>query len=78
MKDVKNGFKYLYRNRESYNRDITMQEALGKDDYDFYGSGIAEEKRKQDIEIATTGQEMHWVAEERDGNGNPSSSTSGK
>lgn len=48
-----------------------MQEALGKDDYDFYGSGIAEEKRKQDIEIATTGQEMHWVAEERDGNGNP-------
>ena len=71
VKDVKNGFKYLYRNRESYNRDITMQEALGKDDYDFYGSGIAEEKRKQDIEIATTGQEMHWVAEERDGNGNP-------
>ena len=28
VKDVKNGFKYLYRNRESYNRDITMQEAL--------------------------------------------------
>ena len=49
-----------------------MQEALGKDDYDFYGPEIAEEKRKQDIEIATTGQEMHWVAEERDGNGNPS------
>ena len=71
VKDIKNDYKYIYRNRESYNRDITMQEALGKDDYDFYGPEIAEEKRKQDIEIATTGQEMHWVAEERDGNGNP-------
>lgn len=71
VKDIKNGYKYIYRNRESYNRDITMQEALGKDDYDFYGFEIAEEKRKQDIEIAATGQEMHWVAEERDGNGNP-------
>ncbi|WP_044267003.1 ATP-binding protein [Bacteroides timonensis] len=71
VKDVKNGYKYIYRNRESYNRDITMQEALGKNDYDFYSLEIAEEKRKQDIEVATTGQEMHWVAEERDGNGNP-------
>lgn len=71
VKDIKNGYKYIYRNRESYNRDITMQEALGKDDYDFYSPEIAEEKRKQDIEVTTTGQEMHWVVEERDGNGNP-------
>lgn len=71
VKDIKNGYKYIYRNRESYNRDITMQEALGKDDYDFYSPEIAEEKRKQDIEVTTTGQEMHWVVEERDGNGTP-------
>ena len=70
VKDIKNGYKYIYRNRESYNRDITMQEALGKDDYDFYCPEIAEEKRKQDIEVTATGEEMHWVAEERDGNGN--------
>ena len=71
VKDIKNGFKYLYRNRESYNREITMQEALGKDDFDFYPLDIAQEKRRQDIEIASTGQEMHWIAEERDGTGQP-------
>ena len=69
VKDIKNNFKYLYRNRESYNREITMQEALGKDDFDFYPLEIAQEKRRQDIEIAATGQEMHWITEERDGNG---------
>lgn len=35
MKDINNNFKYLYRNRESYNREIPIQEALGKDDFDF-------------------------------------------
>jgi len=35
VKDIKNKFKYLYRNRESYNRNIPMKEALGKDDFDF-------------------------------------------
>lgn len=70
VKDIENGFKYLYRNRESYNRDITMQEALGKDDFDFYPIELAKEKRRQDMEIAANGNEMHWIAEERDGNGN--------
>ena len=69
VKDIKNNFKYLYRNRESYNREITMQEVLGKDDFDFYPLEIAQEKRRQDIEIAATGQEMPWITEERDGNG---------
>lgn len=71
MKDINNNFKYLYRNRESYNREIPIQEALGKDDFDFYPLETAREKRAQDIEIARTGKEMHWIAEERDGNGNP-------
>ena len=31
VKDIKNNFKYLYRNRESYNRNIPMKEALGKE-----------------------------------------------
>lgn len=70
VKDINNGFKYLYRNRESYNRDITMQEALGKDDFDFYPLELAKEKRRQDMEIAASGIEKHWIAEERDGNGN--------
>ena len=71
VKDIRNNFKYLYRNRESYNRDVPMEEALGKDDFDFYPLEIAREKRRQDKDIATTGQEMHWIAEERDGHGNP-------
>lgn len=71
VKDIRNNFKYLYRNRESYNRDVPMEEALGKDDFDFYPLEIAREKRQQDEVIATTGQEMHWIAEERDGHGHP-------
>ena len=67
VKDINNNFKYLYRNRESYNREIPIQEALGKDDFDFYPLETAQEKRAQDIEIARTGKEMHWIAEERDG-----------
>ncbi|RGN33815.1 hybrid sensor histidine kinase/response regulator [Bacteroides oleiciplenus] len=71
VKDIKNKFKYLYRNRESYNRDVPMQEAQGRDDFDFYPLETAKEKRRQDMEIASTGQEMHWITEERDGHGNP-------
>jgi len=71
VKDIQNGFKYLYRNRESYNREVPMQEAQGKNDFDFYPKEVAEEKRRQDIEISTTGQDMHWITEERDGHGNP-------
>lgn len=56
MKDINNNFKYLYRNRESYNREIPIQEALGKDDFDFYPLETAQEKRAQDIEIARTGK----------------------
>ena len=67
VKDIENGFKYLYRNRESYNRNIsTIHEVLGKDDFDFYPLEIAQEKRAQDLEITETGKEMHWVSEERD------------
>lgn len=71
VKDINNSFKYLYRNRESYNREITIQDALGKDDFDFYPLETAREKRAQDTEIARTGKEMHWIAEERNVNGNP-------
>ncbi len=69
VKDIKSDFKYLYRNRESYNRNIPMKEALGKDDFDFYPLEKAQEKRQQDIEIAQTGIEKHWITEERDQNG---------
>lgn len=69
VKDIKSDFKYLYRNRESYNRNIPMKEALGKDDFDFYPFEKAQEKRQQDIEIAQTGIEKHWITEERDQNG---------
>lgn len=69
VKDIRSGFKYLYRNRESYNRNIPLKEALGKDDFDFYPFDVAQEKRTQDIEIARTGVEKHWITEEHDQNG---------
>lgn len=49
MKDINNNFKYLYRNRESYNREIPIQEALGKDDFDFYPLETAQEKEHKTL-----------------------------
>jgi len=71
VKDIGNGFKYMYRNRESYNRNMSISKPSGEDDFDFYPTEIAEEKRKEDIQIATTGQEIHYITEEHDINGKP-------
>lgn len=71
VKDIESGFKYMYRNRESYNRNFPVQKTLGEDDFDFYPIKIAEEERKQDIQIATTGKELHIITEKRDINGKP-------
>ena len=71
VKDVNNGFKYLYRNKESFNRDIPIQYAVGKDDFDFHPLEIAKMKRKQDEKLAETGEELHWIAEEKDRSGKP-------
>lgn len=70
IKDVNNGFKFLYRNKESFNRDVPFVDAVGRDDFDFHPREIALRKRKQDEEVAATGQDMHWVVEELDGHGN--------
>lgn len=70
VKEVNNDFRYLYRNRESYNRDFCMGDAIGKNDFDYYPAAIAETKRKEDVEVATTGKGLHWVTEGRDKNGN--------
>lgn len=69
VKDINNAFKYLYRNGEPYSHSHPTSEAIGKDDFDFYPLDIAKIKREQDTEIAKTGKEMHWIAEERDENG---------
>lgn len=69
VKDINNDFKYIYRNRESYNRVITVQDASGKDDFDFYPQEVAQKKREEDIEIAQTGKEKHWITEKQDAKG---------
>ena len=70
VKDINNDFRYIYRNRESYNRDICNGDSIGKNDFDYYPLEVAEEKRKGDIEVATTGKELHWTTEGKDKNGN--------
>ena len=70
VKDITDNFRYLYRNKESYNRDITFNDAIGKSDFDFYPPYIAKEKQKEDLEVASTGKELHWITEERDNDGN--------
>lgn len=69
VKDINNGFKYLYRNKESFNRKIYLQDPIGKDDFDFHPYDIALSKRIEDSEIARTGIEKHWISEDKDGEG---------
>ena len=70
VKDIENDFRYIYRNRESYNRDISSENAIGMNDFDYYPPEVAQQKRKEDMEIAATGKGMHWIMEGKDKNGN--------
>ena len=72
VKDPQKGFSYLYRNKESHNRQVigSPQDAIGHNDFEYYPEEVAREKRKQDEEVMATGQEMHWLAEESDLDGN--------
>lgn len=70
VKDIENDFRYIYRNRESYNRNISSENAIGMNDFDYYPPEMAQQKRKEDMEIAATGKGMHWIMEGKDKNGN--------
>ena len=70
VKDIENDFRYIYRNRESYNRDISSENAIGMNDFDYYPPEMAQQKRKEDMEIAATGKGMHWIMEGKGKNGN--------
>lgn len=70
VKDIENDFRYIYRNRESYNRDISSENVIGMNDFDYYPPEMAQQKRKEDMEIAATGKGMHWIMEGKDKNGN--------
>ena len=70
VKDINNDYLYIYRNKESYNRDLFVGNSIGKDDFDFHPQEVAQKKRNEDIEIATTGVPMHWILEGKDRNGN--------
>lgn len=69
VKEINNDFRYLYRNRESYNRDLCVGESFGKNDFDYYPPIVADKKRQEDIQVATTGKGLHWTTEGRDKNG---------
>ena len=70
VKEINNDFRYIYRNRESYNRNLCIGESIGKNDFDYYPPEVAEKKREEDTLVATTGQGLHWTTEGKDKNGN--------
>ncbi len=70
VKDVEHDFKFIYRNKESFNRDVPLIDAVGRTDFDFHSYEVALEKRRQDELVATTGKELHWILEDKDGQGN--------
>lgn len=71
VKDIENGYKYLYRSRDISNDRQKYQNAMGKDDFSIYPIEIAQKERKEDIHVATSGEEKHYIIEKRDVNGNP-------
>lgn len=70
VKEINNDFRYIYRNREAYNRDLYKNDPVGKNDFDFYPPIVAEKKRQEDIQVANSGKGMHWTVEGKDRNGN--------
>ena len=56
VKEINNDFRYLYRNRESYNRDLCVGESIGKNDFDYYPPIVADKKRQEDLLVATSGK----------------------
>lgn len=71
VKDVLNDYRYIYRNREAYRRGMYRDNAIGKNDFDYYPQEVAQGKRKIDIEVAKTGIEKHWTSMEVDKDGKP-------
>lgn len=80
VKDIDNDFRYLYRNRELYNQELhdkdsynletCLEDTIGKNDFDYYPPELAAQKRKEDMEVASTGEGKHWILEGKDRNGN--------
>ncbi len=71
VKDIENGYKYLYRSRDISNNRQMSQNTLGKDDFSIHPIEIAQKERKEDIYVAASGEEKHYVIEKHDTNGNP-------
>ena len=44
VKEINNDFRYIYRNREAYNRDLYKNDPVGKNDFDFYPPIVAEKE----------------------------------
>ena len=54
VKEINNDFRYIYRNREAYNRDLYKNDPVGKNDFDFYPPIVAEKKRQEDNSSPST------------------------
>lgn len=69
VKDINNEFKYIYQSCDLYNKGINIPNTEIKDDFDFYPAGIAKKEREEDIYVAETGKEKHYIVEKQDSKG---------
>lgn len=69
VKDINNEFKYIYQSCDLYNKGINIPNTEAKDDFDFYPAGIAKKEREEDIYVAETGKEKHYIVEKQDSKG---------
>lgn len=70
VKDINDNFNFIYWNNEAHNRDSYIENPVGRNDFDFYPTEIAEQRRKEDELVAQSGVGMHWTVEGKDKNGN--------
>nr|WP_320058402.1 ATP-binding protein [uncultured Bacteroides sp.] len=72
VKDVNNGFKYIYRNKEANYKTIEdYNSAIGKSDFDYHPFEIARQKRIADMEVVRSKNEIHDIIEKVDEHGMP-------
>lgn len=72
VKDVNNGFKYLYRNKEANYKTIEdYNSSIGKSDFDYHPFEMARQKRLEDTNVVKNKKEIHDILENVDEHGMP-------
>jgi signal transduction histidine kinase/CheY-like chemotaxis protein len=72
VKDVNNGFKYIYRNKEANYKTIEdYNSSIGKSDFDYHPFEMARKRRLEDMNLVKDKKEVRDIIENIDEYGMP-------